>query len=215
MLRVAAEAGEIDGAMAKRVFDLVVASVLLALLAPLLLVIAAWVRVDSPGPALFRQQRVGRGGRAFRIHKFRTMVVDAPRRGPALTVGDDPRITRAGRWLRRRRLDELPQLIDVVRGDMSLVGPRPEVPRYVERVPPSLRDELLALRPGLTDPASLAGLDEDAQLARAADPEREYVDVLLPRKLALSLDYARRATLASDVAVLLRTLGVLLGRGRR
>lgn len=201
--------------MAKRVFDLVVASLALVLLAPLLLVIAASIRLDSPGPVLFRQPRVGRGGRTFRIHKFRTMVADAPRRGPALTVGDDPRITRVGRWLRRRRLDELPQLIDIVRGDMSLVGPRPEVPRYVERVPPALRDELLALRPGLTDPASLAGLDEDAQLARAADPEREYIEVLLPRKLALSLDYARRATLTSDVAVLLRTLGVLLDRGPR
>lgn len=201
--------------MAKRVFDLVVASLALVLLAPLLLVIAASIRLDSPGPVLFRQPRVGRGGRTFRIHKFRTMVADAPRRGPALTVGDDPRITRVGRWLRRRRLDELPQLIDIVRGDMSLVGPRPEVPRYVERVPTALRDELLALRPGLTDPASLAGLDEDAQLARAADPEREYIEVLLPRKLALSLDYARRATLTSDVAVLLRTLGVLLDRGPR
>ncbi|WP_119289565.1 sugar transferase [Azohydromonas sediminis] len=198
--------------MAKRVFDLVVASVLLVLLAPLMLAIAAWVRLDSPGPALFRQERVGRGGRVFRIHKFRTMVVDAPQRGPALTVGDDARITRAGRWLRRHRLDELPQLIDVLKGDMSLVGPRPEVPRYVAHYPPALRDEVLALKPGLTDPVSLAHLDESARLAQADDPEREYVEVVLPRKLELSLAYARRATVWSDVGVLWRTAAALLGR---
>jgi lipopolysaccharide/colanic/teichoic acid biosynthesis glycosyltransferase len=198
--------------MAKRVFDLVVASVLLVLLAPLMLAIAAWVRLDSPGPALFRQERVGRGGRVFRIHKFRTMVADAPQRGPALTVGDDARITRAGRWLRRHRLDELPQLIDVLKGDMSLVGPRPEVPRYVAHYPPALRDAVLALKPGLTDPVSLAHLDESARLARAADPEREYVEVLLPKKLELSLAYARRATVWSDVGVLWRTAAALLAR---
>jgi lipopolysaccharide/colanic/teichoic acid biosynthesis glycosyltransferase len=201
--------------MAKRGFDLVVATCALLLLAPLLLALAAWVRLDSPGPALFRQLRVGRGGRPFAIHKFRTMVVDAAQRGPALTVGDDARITRAGRWLRRRRLDELPQLIDVVRGHMSLVGPRPELPRYVERYPPALREALLALRPGLTDPAALAGLDESAQLARAADPEREYLEVLLPRKLAQSLAYARRATLCSDIGVLWQTAATLLRRSRR
>ncbi len=198
--------------MAKRLLDFVVASLALVLLAPLLLVIAAWVRLDSPGPALFRQERVGRGGRPFRIHKFRTMIADAPQRGPALTVGDDARITRAGRWLRRHRLDELPQLIDVLKGDMSLVGPRPEVPRYVAQYPAALRDDVLALKPGLTDPVSLAHLDESALLARAADPEREYVQVVLPRKLELSLDYARRATVFSDLRVLWRTAATLLGR---
>lgn len=198
--------------MAKRAFDLVVASVLLVLLAPLMLAMAALVRLDSPGPALFRQERVGRGGRVFRIHKFRTMVADAPQRGPALTVGDDARITRAGRWLRRHRLDELPQLIDVLKGDMSLVGPRPEVPRYVAHYPAALRDAVLALKPGLTDPVSVAHLDESALLARAADPEREYVEVVLPRKLELSLAYARRATVFSDLGVLWRTAAALLGR---
>ncbi|NWG74867.1 MAG: sugar transferase [Rubrivivax sp.] len=197
--------------MRKRVFDLVGAALALLMLSPLLLAIAAWVRLDSPGPALFRQERVGRGGRPFRIHKFRTMVADAPQRGPAITVGDDARVTRAGRWLRRWRLDELPQLIDVLKGDMSLVGPRPEVPRYVAMYPAALRDEVLALRPGMTDPASIAGLDESAVLARAADPEREYVEVLLPQKLQASLDYARSATMARDVVVLWRTLRRLIG----
>ncbi len=198
--------------MAKRLFDLLLAGAGLLLLAPLLLAIALAIRLDSRGPALFRQQRVGRHGALFRIHKFRTMVVDAPERGLGLTVGDDPRITRVGRWLRDRRLDELPQLIDVLKGDMSLVGPRPELPRYVARYPADLRERVLALRPGLTDPVSLAHLDEGARLAQAADPEREYVEVLLPAKLEAAADYARHASLRSDVGVLLRTLRALLRR---
>lgn len=195
---------------AKRALDLVLASLGLLLLAPLLLLIALAIKLDSAGPVLFRQERVGRYGRPFRIHKFRTMVADAPARGPAITVGADARITRVGRWLRERRLDELPQLIDVLRGDMSLVGPRPEVPRYVAQYPPALREAVLAVRPGLTDPASLERLDEAEHLARAADPEREYVEVLLPAKLEHALAYARRATLASDLCVIGRTLRHLL-----
>lgn len=198
--------------MLKRLFDLTGALLALALLWPLLLGIAIAVRLDSPGPALFRQERVGRKGRPFRIHKFRTMVADAPARGLPLTVGTDPRITRVGAWLRRTRLDELPQFIDILRGDMSLVGPRPEVPRYVALYPPALRERVLAVRPGLTDPASLQFIDESALLAAAADPEREYVQVILPRKLQLAADYAERATLASDLGVLWRTLGRLLTR---
>ena len=196
--------------MGKRLFDLVVAAAALLLLAPLLLAIALWIRLDSPGPALFRQERVGRHGHTFRIHKFRTMRADAA--GLPLTVGRDARITRAGRWLRSRRLDELPQLIDVLKGDMSLVGPRPEVPRYVRHYPPALRERVLSVRPGITDPASLAHLDEDALLARAADPERAYVEQVLPAKLALAADYAAAATLASDLRILLRTLRLLASR---
>lgn len=198
--------------MLKRLFDFTGALLALALLWPLLLGIAIAVRLDSPGPALFRQERVGRNGRPFRIHKFRTMAADAPARGLPLTVGADPRITRVGAWLRRTRLDELPQFIDILRGEMSLVGPRPEVPRYVALYPPALRERVLAVRPGLTDPASLLFIDEAALLAAAADPEREYVQVILPRKLQLAADYAERATLASDLGVLWRTLGRLLGR---
>lgn len=200
--------------MAKRAFDLVVAALALLLAAPLLLLIALAVRLDSPGPVLFRQERVGRGGRPFRIHKFRTMVSDAAARGPAITVGDDPRITRVGRWLRRSKLDELPQLLDVLAGDMSLVGPRPEVPQYVARYPAALRDRVLALRPGITDPVSLAFADEGALLARAADPEREYVEVILPRKLDAAAAYAERATLASDLCVIARTLRLLVQRSK-
>lgn len=201
--------------MAKRVFDLGVAAIALLLAAPLMLLIALAIRLDSPGPVFFRQERVGQGGRPFRIHKFRTMVADAPARGPALTVGDDARITRVGRFLRRSKLDELPQLFDVLAGHMSLVGPRPEVPQYVARYPAALREQVLALKPGITDPVSLAFADESALLARAADPEREYVDVILPRKLSAAAAYAEHATLGTDLKVIARTLWLLAQRSTR
>ena len=193
--------------MAKRLFDLLGASVALLLLSPLMLGVALWIRLDSPGPVFFRQQRVGRHGVPFSIHKFRTMKAGAP--GLPLTVGADPRITRAGHFLRRTRLDELPQFIDVLQGTMSLVGPRPEVPRYVALYPAALRERALAVRPGLTDPASLHFIDEAALLAAAADPEREYVDRILPLKLQRAADYADQASLRSDLRVLWQTLRVL------
>ena len=198
--------------MAKRAFDLLGASLGLLLLSPLLLAIAAAIKLDSRGPVFFRQQRVGRHGVPFRIHKFRSMVADAPQRGPALTVGADARITRVGRWLRRTRLDELPQLFDVLAGHMSLVGPRPEVPQYVAHYPAGLRERALSVRPGITDPSSLLYLDESDLLARAADPEREYIEVILPRKLQCAADYAAQANLRSDIGVLLRTLRLLIVR---
>ena len=196
--------------MAKRLFDLVVSTLALLLLAVPMALVALWIKLDSPGPVFFRQQRVGRHGVPFSIHKFRTMRADAG--GLALTVGDDARITRAGRWLRRTRLDELPQLLDVLAGDMSLVGPRPEVPRYVAHYPPDLRERALAVRPGITDPASLAHLDEAALLAAAADPEREYIERILPAKVAQAAAYAERATLRSDLTVLARTAWALWKR---
>lgn len=197
--------------MAKRLFDLLGATLALLLLAPLLLAAALAVKLDTPGPVFFRQQRVGRGGVLFRIHKFRTMHHRAG--GSPLTVGADPRITRSGQWLRRTRIDELPQFIDVLQGHMSLVGPRPEVPRYVAHYPATLRDRVLAVRPGITDPASLAFIDEAALLERAADPEREYIERILPVKLQCAAEYAESASVLTDIAVLWRTVGVLL-RGR-
>lgn len=196
--------------MSKRLFDVAAALVALIVLAPLLAVVALAVKLDSPGPVLFRQERVGRHGVPFRIHKFRTMVADAPQRGPPITVGGDPRITRLGAWLRRTRIDELPQLFDVLRGAMSLVGPRPEVARYVAQWPPELRERVLAVRPGITDPASLEFIDEAALLAAAADPEREYVERIAPRKMRAAADYAAHATLRSDLVVIARTLRRLL-----
>ncbi|MBC7665706.1 MAG: sugar transferase [Caulobacter sp.] len=198
--------------MLKRVFDILAALVGLVIFGLPMLVVAAWIRLDSPGPVFFRQVRVGRHGKVFRIHKFRTMSVDAERRGPQLTVGADVRVTRAGRVLRANRLDELPQFLDVLAGDMSLVGPRPDVPRYVDQWPPALRDRVLAVRPGITDPASLKFRDEATLLAQAADPEREYMDVILPRKLAQAADYADHASLWTDLAVIGRSVGVLLFR---
>ncbi len=198
--------------MAKRLFDLFGAALALLLLSPLLLAVALWITLDSPGPVFFRQERVGRHGVPFRIHKFRTMRHGAA--GLALTVGADPRITRAGAWLRRTRLDELPQFIDVLQGTMSLVGPRPEVPRYVAHYPPGLRERALAVRPGITDPASLDFIDEASLLAAADDPERAYIEHILPLKLQRAVAYAEQASLATDVALLWRTLRVLLGQAR-
>jgi len=195
--------------MAKRLFDILCAGVGLLLLSPLLLAVAVWVKLDSRGPVMFRQERVGRFGVPFRIHKFRTMRVDAPALGPQITIGDDARITRSGRWLRASKVDELPQLWDVLRGAMSLVGPRPEVPRYVALYPDALRELVLSVRPGITDPASLSFRNESELLARAADPEREYVEVVMPMKLGLAADYVRNASLAGDIRLILATLGAI------
>jgi len=198
--------------MFKRAFDLAAALAGLALCGLPMLAVAAWIKLDSPGPVFFRQERVGRHGKRFRIHKFRTMRVDAESVGPQLTVGADARVTRAGKFLRAHRLDELPQFLDVLAGDMSLVGPRPDVPRYVDQWPAALRERVLAVRPGITDPASLEFRDEATLLARATDPEREYLEVILPRKLARSADYADHASLWTDLAVIGRTVGVLISR---
>lgn len=192
--------------MSKRLFDIVASGIGLLLLLPLLLLVAVWIKLDSRGPAFFRQTRVGRFGVPFTIHKFRTMRVEA---GAEITVGADPRITRAGRFLRATKLDEFPQLWDVLRGAMSLVGPRPEVPRYVAMYPTVLRDVVLSVRPGITDPASLSFRNESELLAQAADPEREYVDVVMPMKLELAADYVRTASLLGDVRLILATLGAL------
>lgn len=195
--------------MAKRLFDLICSGLGLVLLSPLLLLVALWIKLDSPGPVLFRQERVGRFGRPFFIHKFRSMRVDAPALGPQITIGQDPRITRSGRWLRASKLDELPQLWDVFRGAMSLVGPRPEVPRYVALYTPEQRDLVLSVRPGITDPASLQFRNESEVLARAADPEREYAEVILPAKLQIAGDYVRQASVWGDLRLILATLGAL------
>jgi lipopolysaccharide/colanic/teichoic acid biosynthesis glycosyltransferase len=196
--------------MGKRCFDLVFASLGVLCLAPLFAVIAVMIKNDSPGPVIFRQERVGRGGKLFRIHKFRTMVVNDSSAGPEVTVSGDKRITRSGRWLRRYKLDELPQLFDVVRGDMSLVGPRPEVPRYVALYPPELRTLVLSVRPGITDEASVEFVDENALLAKAADPIATYVKQVLPVKLDHYARYARERSFAGDIRILLRTFGALL-----
>jgi lipopolysaccharide/colanic/teichoic acid biosynthesis glycosyltransferase len=198
--------------MAKRLLDLLGAGLGLLLLAPLLLGIAVWIKLDSRGPVFFRQQRVGRFGATFRIHKFRTMRADAPALGPQLTVGNDSRITRAGGFLRRHKLDELPQLLDVMAGTMSLVGPRPEVPRYVALYPAALRDKVLSVRPGITDPASIAYRDESALLAAASDPERVYVEQVMPAKLRFAAQYVEQRSLYGDLRLIGATLRTLCTR---
>lgn len=197
----------------KRLFDVLAAVLGLILLGPLFLVVAAAIAVEDGAPVFFRQQRVGRAGRPFQLWKFRTMRVDAERIGGQLTVGHDPRITRVGRWLRRTKIDELPQLINVLRGEMSLVGPRPEVPRYVAMYSPEQRAVLDEL-PGITDPASLRYYDESAVLATATDPERHYISHVMPEKIRLNLEYAAQATPLTDLLIVLSTLRRIVVRSR-
>jgi len=195
--------------MFKRALDLAAALAGLLLLAPLFALIAVAIKLDSRGPVFFRQERVGRHGRPFRIFKFRTMTVEQPPGGVQVTVAGDRRITRVGALLRRTKLDELAQLIDVLRGTMSLVGPRPEVPRYVAHYPPQWRERLLSVRPGITDFASVRYRDENELLAGASDPEREYIEVILPTKLKYALHYVDRPTFANDLRVLGLTLSTV------
>jgi lipopolysaccharide/colanic/teichoic acid biosynthesis glycosyltransferase len=197
--------------MIKRSFDLAAALAGLLCLAPLFVCVAIFIKLDSDGPVFFRQERVGRRFRSFRIYKFRTMVEDAPRRGSAITFGEDPRITGVGRILRRTKIDELPQLINVLRGDMSIVGPRPEVPTYVNRFRHQY-ERILQVRPGITDPASLRFRDEAAILAAYSNPEEAYLTSVLPDKLRLGEEYLRGSSLFSDLAVILRTVVALFGR---
>ena len=197
--------------MAKRLFDIAFALLALLLLGPLLLAVALWVRLDSPGPVFFRQQRVGRSGQLFDIYKFRTMQTGAEAMGPQITVGEDARITRAGVWLRRAKVDELPQFLNVLRGDMSVVGPRPQVPRYVAQYPADVRETVLSVRPGITDLASIEFRDESALLARSSDPERTYVEQILPAKLRHAQEYVRTRSLWLDLRIIARTVLAVLG----
>ena len=195
----------------KRAFDLALASLGLLLLSPLLLLAAALIKLDSRGAVFFKQEHIGRGFRPFLIYKLRTMVEHAPQLGPDITVGEDPRITRVGRLLRRTKIDEVPQLLNVVKGDMSLVGPRPELPEYVQAFHQQY-EEILSVRPGITDLASLKFIDEASLLARASDPELIYREYVLPQKLALARQYVREHSLRLDAMLLVRTLGGVFRR---
>jgi lipopolysaccharide/colanic/teichoic acid biosynthesis glycosyltransferase len=195
--------------MIKRLFDIAAAAAGLLLLAPLLALVALWIRRDSPGPVFFRQVRVGRGGALFSIYKFRTMNEQAGDRGQ-LTLGRDPRITRAGIFLRHYKIDELPQLINVVLGEMSLVGPRPEVPRYVALYPPRVRAIVLSVAPGITDWASILYKEESAILGRATNPEQVYLDTILPTKLDYYVRYVRERSFWLDLRIIFRTLSAIV-----
>jgi lipopolysaccharide/colanic/teichoic acid biosynthesis glycosyltransferase len=188
----------------KRLLDASAALLGLIVLAPLFAAIALAIKLTSPGPVFFRQERVGKDFKPFWIYKFRSMVVNAPQLGGQLTSAGDPRVTRIGRLLRKTKLDELPQLINVLKGDMSLVGPRPEVPRYVQMFRDDYR-ELLRVRPGITDLASVKYRDESEILGQSPDPEAAYVNEVLPDKIALAKEYLAHRSLLYDLGLIART----------
>jgi lipopolysaccharide/colanic/teichoic acid biosynthesis glycosyltransferase len=192
------------------VFDAAVALCGLLLLLPLLLAVAVLVKLDSRGPVFFRQERIGRGFQPFFIFKFRSMVPNAWSKGGPITVGEDIRITRVGRFLRRTKIDELPQLINVLRGEMSFVGPRPEVRQYVELFRQEYR-EILKVRPGITDQACLKYRDESAILGQSENPDEEYLQRVLPDKIRLAKEYLKRSSFLFDLSLILRTLVKLFG----
>ena len=193
----------------KRLMDIVISGGALAVIWPVLLLVALAIKIDDPGPVFYRQVRVGRGGKTFRIFKFRTMVVDADKKGLAITVGRDNRITRVGAILRKTKLDELAQLINVFVGEMSFVGPRPEVQKYVDMYTPYQRQVLL-VRPGITDYASIAYRNENDMLAGAEDPERMYIDVIMPDKIELNMKYLREISPVADIRLILGTLAAVV-----
>ena len=179
-------------------------------LSPLILAVSIMIKSHDGGPVFYRARRTGMNGQPFRLLKFRTMKVGADKQGPAITSGGDSRVTPVGRWLRRTKVDELPQLFNVLKGDMSLVGPRPEDPRYVAMYTPEQRRVLL-VRPGMTSPASLTFRDEESLLT-GPDWEARYVNDVMPKKLQIDLDYLRRRSGWSDAAVVFRTLATLFRR---
>ena len=191
--------------IAKRAMDIVLSACALAVLWPLLLLIALAIWIDDPGPVFYRQVRVGRNGKTFRIFKFRSMVMDAEKKGLAITVGRDSRITRVGAVLRKTKLDELAQLLNVILGQMSFVGPRPEVPKYVELYTPYQRQVLL-VRPGITDYASIAYRNENDLLAGTDDPEKMYIEQIMPDKIELNMKYLREISPLADIRLILKTI---------
>lgn len=198
------------GDRAKRVLDIAGASAGLVLTSPIFLAASAAIVLTDGRPVLFRQLRVGRNGAPFKILKFRSMRNGAP--GLQVSSDRDPRITRVGNILRKSKVDELPQLLNVLRGQMSIVGPRPEVPRYVDRWPPELRPEILSVRPGITDPASIEFRDESEILAASIDPEATYIEEILPRKAAMYVEYVRRRSFSGDLRLIAMTVLAVVRR---
>jgi len=198
----------------KFVFDLLCSSIGVVLLAPLMLGVAIAIRLNSPGPALYHGPRVGLNGKSFYVLKFRTMVANADRIGGSCTPDDDPRITRVGKWLRKTKLDELPQLINVLKGDMSLVGPRPELERFTSMYD-EMQRQVLTVRPGITDFATLWDSDEGAILAGEPDPEQAYLEKILPTKLQLQQKYIVGASFWMDLRIIMQTVALVCKRAFR
>ena len=193
----------------KRTFDLIASSLGLLLLSPLFLMLAIWIKIDSEGPVFYRQVRVGKGNRDFRLFKFRSMRVGSDRKGLITVGGRDPRVTRSGYYIRKYKLDELPQLINVFTGDMSLVGPRPEVRKYVDLYTPE-QVHVLDVRPGITDPASIRYRNENELLAQVEDPDRYYVEVIMQDKLQLNLEYVEKQSFRFDLQLIFKTFSEII-----
>lgn len=196
----------------KRFFDLICSFCGLVLLSPIFLVVIVLIKLTSKGPIFFRQIRVGQYEVPFRIHKFRTMVVDAESKGLKITVGKDSRITAVGHFLRKTKLDELPQLIDVLIGNMSLVGPRPEVPEYVLYYTPEVKAKIFKLKPGITDEASILMIDENEILQKSHNPQQTYISEILPQKLAYAANYADNRSFVGDIGLIFKTIHKIFTR---
>lgn len=190
----------------KRAFDIVASFFGLLGLFPILLVVTVLIKLSSPGGAFFYQTRVGRGGKLFSIYKFRTMIPEAEQRGDKITVGNDARITPVGAFLRKTKLDELPQLMNVLKGDMSIVGPRPEVPEFIAEYPEDVRELILSVRPGITDTASIEFSDEAGLLEGKSDPRQAYIDEILPMKAKHYVRYVETQSFTGDLLIILATL---------
>jgi len=197
--------------MLKRLFDFSASLAGLMIVFPIMVVIGLWIKLDSKGPILYRGTRVGKDGKKFHILKFRTMVANADKIGGSSTAGDDPRLTKAGKYLRKYNIDELPQLVNVLKGEMSIVGPRPEVQMYVDMFTEEEKT-ILTVRPGMTDWASLWDIDEGAILAGSPDPEKTYVEKVRPKKIRLQMAYVQNHSFWGDVRIILETLKAILGR---
>lgn len=193
----------------KRLFDILASGCGLLVLSPIFIIVAIWIKLDSPGPVFYRQTRVGRHNKDFRIFKFRSMRVGSDK-GSLVTIGGrDPRVTRSGYFIRKFKIDELPQLINVFTGDMSLVGPRPEVRHYVNYWTPE-QMRVLDVRPGITDPASIRFRNENELLEKAQDPERYYIDVIMQQKIKLYLEYVEKSSFWYDIKLIFQTFKVII-----
>ena len=197
--------------MIKRLFDLFFSFIGLIILSPIFLLIALWIKTDSKGPVFFRHLRIGLGGGVFKLHKFRSMYINSESQGN-LTIGNDSRVTSSGKFLRKYKIDELPQLIDVFLGKMSLVGPRPEVEEYIRKYPESIKKKILSIRPGITDMASIQMIDESEILEKHKDPKKAYINIILPLKLGLSIDYIDKRTMWLDLKIIFLTLKRIVKR---
>ena len=189
----------------KRAFDLIFSTIGILILSPVFLIVAIIIKIDSKGPIYFRQDRVGKNNEVFQIHKFRTMEINSEFLGK-LTIGEDKRITNFGRWLRKNKIDELPQLIDVFYGKMSIVGPRPELKEYVDTYPEDIKKKILSVKPGITDYASISMADESLLLASYKNPQEAYTNNILPKKLGLSTKYVDNNNIFLDLKIIFLTL---------